>query len=130
MKVMLLIYSDEKSWTEETHAQCREDSSQVCHDINEKGQYILASPLQSVSTAMSVRIRDGKRMVTKGPFAETAEQLGGFYLLDVDSIDEAIEIASRLPPAKKGTVEVRPIMEMTSLPVPGRDLSEAHAGKA
>lgn len=129
MKVMLLVYSDEKIWTEETHAQCRDESNQVCHDINEKGQYILASPLQPVATATSVRIRDGKRMVTKGPFAETAEQLGGFYLLDVDSIDEAIEIASRIPPAKKGTVEVRPIMEMTNLPIPQHDRSEVHVGK-
>jgi hypothetical protein len=69
-----------------------------------------------VATATSVRIRDGKRQITDGPFAETREQLGGFFLIDAVNLDEAIDIASRIPGAKKGTVEVRPVFELEGLP--------------
>jgi len=81
-----------------------------------KGQFIAASPLHPVSTATSVRVRNGTRQITDGPFAETTEQIGGYYIIDVDNLDVAIAIASRLPPAKKGTVEIRPVFEMLKLP--------------
>lgn len=116
MKFMLLVYSDERVWTQEEWTQCTKDSSQVCHDLQQKGQYRDASPLHPVSTATSVRIRGDRRLVTTGPFAETAEQLGGYFLIDVPDVDAAIEVASRLPSAKKGTVEIRRIFELDHLP--------------
>jgi hypothetical protein len=115
MKYMLLIYSDENVYTEKEREECRSESTQFCFDLHEKGQFVAASPLYPVATATSVRIRQGKRLITDGPFAETTEQLGGYYVIDVDNLDEALAIASRLPPAKKGTVEVRPIVEMPAL---------------
>lgn len=116
MKYMLLIYSDEKQWTEEEWAQCVEDSVALCHELADKGQYLDASPLYPVSTATSIRVREGKRLVTDGPFAETHEQLGGFYLIDVPDLDAAMAIAGRLPPARKGTVEIRPVFEPKGRP--------------
>ena len=116
MKYMLLIYSDEKSWTQAEWAQCTVDSTAVCHELAAQGQFIAASPLHPVATAKSVRVRHGQRLITDGPFVETTEQLGGFYIIDVANLDEAIAIASRLPPAKKGTVEVRPIFKLDGLP--------------
>lgn len=116
MKYILLIYSDEKAWSESERAECMAESATICHELAEKGQYIGASPLHSVTTATSLRIRDGKRIITDGPFAETTEQLGGYYLIDVKNLDEAIAVASKLPPAKKGTVEIRPIFELDNLP--------------
>jgi hypothetical protein len=116
MKYMLLIYSDEKIWTEESRAQCMQKSLQLCHDLEAKGQYIASSPLHFVDSATSVRVREGKRMVTDGPFAETTEQLGGYYIIDVEDLDEAIEISTRIPAAALGTVEIRPIFELANLP--------------
>lgn len=116
MKYMLLVYGAEDALTEEERAQCMEESVQLCHELAAKGQYISSSPLHPVATATSVRVRDGNRLITDGPFAETTEQLGGFYLIDVPNLDEALDFASRIPPAKKGTVEVRPIFELDNLP--------------
>ena len=116
MKYMLLIYSAEGGWTDDERNQCMADSTAICHELAEQGKFISASPLHPVATATSIRIRDGKRQITDGPFAETTEQLGGYYIIDVDNLDEAIAIASRLPPAKKGTVEVRPLFELDNLP--------------
>ena len=116
MKYLLLIYSDEKAWGEAEHEQCRADSTALTHKLHSEGKYLLASPLQPVATATSVRVRAGKREVTDGPFAETREQLGGFFLIDAANLDEAIDVAGRIPAAKKGTVEVRPIVEMQGLP--------------
>jgi len=118
MKYMLLIYSDEKSWTEGERAECMAESTEICHELAARGQFIGASPLHSVTTATSLRIRDGKKLITDGPFAETTEQLGGYYLIDVKNLDEAIALASRLPPAKKGTVEIRPIFELENVLAP------------
>ncbi len=117
MKYLLLIYNQEDVFTEQQRAECMQDSQKICHELDAKGQYLLASPLHPVSTATSVQIRDGKRLITDGPFAETAEQLGGFYLIDVPDLDEAIAIASRLPPVTKGTVEIRPIFELAGQPL-------------
>ena len=75
-----------------------------------------ANPLHPTSMATSVRVRDGKRLVTDGPFAETREQLGGYFLIDAKNLDEAIAIAGRIPMARKGTVEVRPVIEIPGLP--------------
>lgn len=117
MKYLLLIYSDENAWTEEERAQCMTESTELCHELQARGQYVDASPLHPVSMATSIRIRDGKRLVTDGPFAETREQLGGYFHIDVKNLDEAIALASRLPPAKKGTVEIRPVFELANMPV-------------
>lgn len=120
MKYMLLIYSDENVWTEAERMQCMKESTELTHDLHAKGQYLGASPLHYVSMATSVRVRDGKRLVTDGPFAETREQLGGYYLIDVADLDEALAIAARIPGAKRGTVEVRPIFELPDLPDLGK----------
>ncbi len=116
MKYMLLIYSAEASWTDEERSRCMADSTVLCHELAEQGKFVSASPLHPVEMATSIRIRDGKRQITDGPFAETTEQLGGYYIIDVADLDEAIAIAGRVPPAKKGTVEVRPLFELDNLP--------------
>jgi hypothetical protein len=116
MKYMLLIYTPENGYVEGDHEKCVADSTQLAHELHAKGQYLGASPLHPVAAATSVRIRDGKRLVTDGPFAETREQLGGFFMVDAKDLDEAIGIAARIPGARKGTVEVRPVMELDGLP--------------
>lgn len=116
MKYMLLIYSDEKAWTPSERESCFAESTQLTHELNAKGQYLGASPLHPVSMATSIRVRDRKRLITDGPFAETREQLGGFFLIEASDLDEAIGIAGRIPAARKGTVEVRPVLELPNLP--------------
>ena len=116
MKYMLLIYTDENSYNDGERQECYVESTELTHDLNVRGQYLAANPLQSVSTATSVRVRNGKRMVTDGPFAETREQLGGYFLVDAKDLDEAIGIAARIPGARMGTVEIRPVLEMSGLP--------------
>jgi hypothetical protein len=116
MKYMLLIYSDELAWTDAEREHCLAESTQLTHDLDSAGQYLGASPLHSVATATSVRIRDGKRLVTDGPFAETREQLGGYFLIEAPDLDAAIAVAARIPGARKGTVEIRPVLELTGLP--------------
>jgi hypothetical protein len=117
MKYMLLIYSNENDWTQSDREQCYTDSVQLTQELNANGQYLGASPLHSVATATSVRVRDGKKLVTDGPFAETREQLGGYFLIEAQDLDEAISIAERIPSARKGTVEIRPIIELTGKPL-------------
>lgn len=116
MKYMFLIYSAESDWTEDSRQACMVESMGICDELAEKGKFIAASPLEDVSSAISVRVRNGQTQITAGPFAETTEQLGGFYILELDNLDEAIEVAGRLPPAKKGTVEIRPILKLDELP--------------
>jgi hypothetical protein len=116
MKYMLLVYSDENTWNESNREQCYVESTQLAHQLHQKGQYLGASPLHPVATATSVRVREGKRLITDGPFAETHEQLGGYYLIDVDNLDEAIAIAGQIPGVKIGTVEIRPVIELSDLP--------------
>ena len=116
MKFMLLIYADEGVLTDDYREKCYVESAQLARDLHTNGQFVSASPLHPVATATSVRVRDGKRVVTDGPFAETREQLGGFYLIEAKDLDEAIGIAARIPPAKLGTVEIRPVMEISGLP--------------
>ena len=116
MKYMLLIYTDESVWTESEREECFAESTRLTHELNTRGQYLAANPLQPVSTAASVRVRDGQSLVTDGPFAETHEQLGGYFLIDARDRDEAVQIALRIPGARKGTVEVRPVLELPGLP--------------
>ena len=116
MKYMLLVYLDEQALSEDEREHCYIESAQLAQELNSSKQYLDASPLHPVATATSVRVREGKRLVTDGPFAETREQLGGYYLIDAQNLDEAIRIAERVPPARFGTVEIRPVMEISGLP--------------
>lgn len=116
MKYMLLIYMGENAMSESEREACYVESTQLARDLKAGGKFLSANPLQSVTTATNVRIREGKRLVTDGPFAETREQLGGYFLIDATDLDEAIAIASRIPAARKGTVEIRPIVEIPGLP--------------
>ena len=116
MKYMLLIYLDEDGLTETERAQCYGESAQFAAQLSKSGQYLGAGPLHPTSTATSVRVRDNKRVVTDGPFAETREQLGGYFLIDAKNLDEAIGIAERIPAGRWGTVEIRPVMEIPGLP--------------
>ncbi len=116
MKYMLLIYGAETVLDQDEREACFQESSELAHKINTTGNYLAASPLQSVSTATSVRVREGKRLLTDGPFAETREQLGGYFLIDAKDMDEAVDIAGQIPGARWGTVEVRPLVELPNLP--------------
>jgi hypothetical protein len=116
MRYILLIYSDEGGWTEDEREHCFTESTELSHELARSGQYLAAAPLQPVAAATSVRVREGKRLVTDGPFAETREQLGGYFLIEAEDLDEAIAIAGRIPAARKGTVEVRPVLELAGLP--------------
>lgn len=116
MKYMLLIYADEQAWSESEREQCYRDSTDLAHELKANGQLLATSPLQPVATATSVRVRNGRPLVTDGPFAETREQLGGYFMIDARDLDEAISIAGKIPGARKGTVEIRPVKELTDLP--------------
>jgi hypothetical protein len=116
MKYMLLIYLAGEAMNEEERQHCYVESTELAHELKAKGQYVAANPLQPVSTATSVRVRNGKRLVTDGPFAETHEQLGGYFLIETNDLDEAIAIAGRIPGARIGTVEIRPVTEISGLP--------------
>ena len=116
MRYMLLIYLDEQALDEAERAQCYQESTDLAHEISAAGRYLAAAPLHPTATATSVRVRGGKRLVTDGPFAETREQLGGYFLIDAPDLDEAIAIAARIPMARRGTVEVRPVIEIEGLP--------------
>jgi hypothetical protein len=113
---MLLIYGDEQALSDGERADCYRESAQLAQDLAAAGQYLAASPLHLTPTATSVRVREGKRFVTDGPFAETREQLGGYFLIDARDLDEAIAIAGKIPMARRGTVEIRPILEIPGLP--------------
>jgi hypothetical protein len=116
MNYMLLIYQNEKSIPDNQREQCYQDSAHFAHQLAAKGQYLAAAPLHPTSTATTVRAQNGKHIVTDGPFAETREQLGGFFLIDANNLDEAINIAANIPAGKWGCVEIRPLIEVESLP--------------
>jgi hypothetical protein len=116
MKYMLLVYLAENALSESEREQCYVKSARLARDIHARGQYLDASPLHPTSTATSIRVRDGQRLVTDGPFAETREQLGGYYLIDAANLDEAIRVAEQVPAACWGTVEIRPVLEISGLP--------------
>src|SRR5215217_7755432 len=117
MKYMLLIYLEEQAaLTEHERQECYKVSTDLAQELHANGQFLGANPLYPTAMATSVRVREGKRLVTDGPFAETREQLGGYYLIDASDLDEAIDIAARIPGVRWGTVEIRPVMEITGLP--------------
>lgn len=116
MRYMLLVYSPESAWTKEEWLACTQESLGVCGELQAKGEFIAASPLHPVATATTIRVRQGQTVVTAGPFAETVEQLGGYFLIEVSDLDAAIDVAVRLPAARKGTVEIRPVYPLAGLP--------------
>lgn len=116
MHYMLLIYLDENALSESERQTCYAESTELAQQLHANGKYLAANPLQPTSMATSVRVREGKRLVTDGPFAETREQLGGYFLIEAPNLDEAIDVAARIPMARRGTVEVRPIIEIPGLP--------------
>jgi hypothetical protein len=112
MKYMLLIYGNENGLDEATREGCYKESMNLVQDIDAQGKFLGAAPLHHSSRTTSVRVRDGKALVTNGPFVETTEQLGGYYLVDAEDLADAICIAERIPGARWGTVEVRPVVEL------------------
>jgi hypothetical protein len=130
MKYMLLIYGEETVLSDPEREACYVESTELCHKLQAKGQFIAASPLQSVTTATSLRLREGRKMVTDGPFAETREQLGGYFMVEAKDLDEAIKIAEQIPAAKWGTVEIRPVVEIPNLPVSGELAEQGLASKS
>src|SRR5215210_2669188 len=116
MKYMLLIYGEENALDQAEREQCYHESAQLAHQLDAAGQFLATAPLHLTATATSVRVRDSKRYVTDGPFAETREQLGGYFLITANDLDEAIAIAARIPGARRGTVEIRPVIEVAGLP--------------
>jgi len=116
MKYMLLIYGDENAWDDRSRQECYEESAGLARQLKASGHYLGSHPLHLSATATCVRVREGRRHWTDGPFVETREQLGGYFLVDARDLDEAVEIAGRIPAARLGTVEVRPVMEIEGLP--------------
>jgi hypothetical protein len=113
MQYLLLIYDKESDWGTLSEAQqsaMMKEYQDFTKSINESGHWRASSQLHPVSKATTVRIRDGKKMVTDGPFAETKEQLGGFYLVEAKDLDEAVALAARVPSARFGSIEVRPLV--------------------
>lgn len=116
MRYMLLIYGDEDALAAAEREACYQESTQLAHALSGEGYFLATAPLHPTTTATSVQVREGRRVVTDGPFAETREQLGGYFLIEAANLDEAIAIAARIPGAKWGTVEVRPVLELPNLP--------------
>ncbi|TWU07435.1 YciI family protein [Stieleria varia] len=116
MKYILLIYSEEGVWPPDELAVARDESVQLCHELDKQGHYLGAAPLHPASTATCVRVRDGQRTVSDGPYAETKEQLAGYFLIDVASLDEAIRVAASIPGTRRGTTEIRSIIELPGMP--------------
>jgi hypothetical protein len=116
MRYMLLVYQEGQALNEAEREKCYRESVELIHDLDSRGQFLAAAPLHPTSTATSVRVRDGARVVTDGPFAETREQLGGYFLIDARDLDEALGIAARIPAARWGTIEVRPVVELAGMP--------------
>jgi hypothetical protein len=115
MQYMMLIYDDEKLWasmSEEERGRVFQEYGTYTQELRDKGAYVDGDPLQPTSTATTVRVRDGEQLTTDGPFAETKEQLGGYYIVDVETLDEAIEWAAKIPSARLGSIEVRPVMSI------------------
>jgi hypothetical protein len=116
MKYMLLIYGDEQVWDDAGRDACYQESAQIARDLHATGKLVGTNALQPVATATSIRSGKEKPTVTDGPFAETREQLGGYFLIDVNDLDEAIAIAKTIPGGKSGTVEIRPLVDVAGLP--------------
>ena len=114
MKYMLLIYHNEKQWNELGESERQQmygEYRKLREELQSRGQFLNGSQLQSVTTATSIRVRNGKELVTDGPFAETHEQLGGYFLIEAKNVEDAIAVAKRIPSARMGAIEVRPLVE-------------------
>ncbi|MDH5739813.1 MAG: YciI family protein [Nitrospira sp.] len=119
MKYLLLVHHNEVMFNkipEDNRKDMLAESIQLCHQLHGNRQYVHASPLQPASTAVMVQVREGKLLVTDGPFIETREQIAGYFLIGARDLNEAVSIASRVPGARIGSVEVRPLIEITGLP--------------
>ena len=119
MKFMLIVHHDEAAFEKiekEKRQQMLAESIELTHQLHAAGQYLSASPLQPATTAVMVRVREGKPLVTDGPFIETREQIAGYFLINARDLNEAVSIAGRVPGARIGTVEVRPLIEISGLP--------------
>ena len=113
MQYLLLIHDAESVWEtmpEQERNALYGEYMAYTNELRESGALVGANQLQPTSTATTVRVRDGEQVVTDGPFAETKEQLGGYYLIEVESVDEALEWAAKIPSARYGTIEVRPVV--------------------
>ena len=119
MKFMLIVHHDEEAFQKikkDIRQQMLAESIELTHQLHAAGQYLSASPLQPATTAVMVRVREGKPLVNDGPFIETREQIAGYFLINARNLNDAISIATRVPGARIGTVEVRPLIEITGLP--------------
>ena len=119
MKYILLVHHNEDNFAmlpESEQREMREESVLLANQIHANGQYRDAAPLQPTSSTTCVRVREGQPVVTDGPYVETREHLGGYYLVDVRNLDEAIGIAARIPGARLGAVEIRPVVDLPGLP--------------
>ena len=119
MKFILLVHHDETAFekmSDETKKGLLTESIGLCHQLDAKGEYVHASPVHPAATATLVRVRDGRSLVTDGPFIETREQMAGYFLIEAKDRDEAVAIAAKVSGARIGTVEVRPVREITGLP--------------
>jgi hypothetical protein len=128
MKYLLLVHHDEEAFNKISEATRREmlaESIRLCHQLHANGQYLHASPLHPAATGTVLRMREGKEFVTDGPFVETKEQLAGYFLIEAKHLDEALAVAGRVPGARIGTVEVRPVREITGLPGAQQNLPES-----
>ena len=113
MKYLLLICDNEQSWNNRTESERQAiygEYRQLIDELKSQGKFLSGNELQPVNTAHTVRVRDGRQLVTDGPFAETREQVGGFFMIEADNLDEAKSIAARIPSARTGTIEVRPVV--------------------
>jgi hypothetical protein len=116
MRYLCLIYDDESKWTTMPKAEAEGMMGEYfgfTEGIKKSGRYVAGEALQPTATATTVRIRDGKTVTTDGPFAETKEQLGGFYLIEAKDLDEAIQVGSRIPSARIGSIEIRPVVDFS-----------------
>ena len=119
MKYMLLVHHDQEGFAQRSATERESmitESVQLANRLHANGQYLGAAPLHPSTETTCVRVRDGKRLVTDGPFAETREQIGGYFLVEAGNLGEALDIAARIPGARIGTVEVRPVTEVEGLP--------------
>ena len=122
MKFMLLVHHDEVAFDQigkPKQQQMLAESIALTHQLHANGQYLGASPLQPAATAVIVRVREGETFVTDGPFIETREQIAGYFLIDAKDLSEAVSIAAKVPGARIGPVEVRPLREISGLPDKG-----------
>lgn len=116
MKYILLIYSQDGVWSPDELVRARDEYVKLCHELNGQGQYLGAAPLYPAANATCVTVRNGASSVVDGPYAETKEQLAGYFLIDVDNLDQAISIAASIPGTTRGITEIRPIVELAGLP--------------